>query len=113
MPWGLPYIALGKMEMAQSCFDDVLKNDADNMTARLLMGIVSYNQQAWDRAEKYLRGVLAIDRSNIEARYYAGMIGIQKNKPDEALKDFEELKSHAPKDPTGLVWSGNDLCEEK
>jgi len=96
---GRTYLALNKDDMARSCFEDVLKTDANNMEARLQVGILEYRSKNWAQAEKYLRGVLALNAADLDARYYVGLIEVQKGRYDEALKQFKEMLTMVSKDP--------------
>jgi tetratricopeptide (TPR) repeat protein len=96
--------------MARSCFDDVLKVDADNLDARLQVGILEYKAHNWAQAEKYLRGVLAISPASVDALYYVGMIELNNGRVDDALREFTELRSRISTDARifyglGLVYA--------
>jgi len=95
---GQTYLSLEKDEMALSCFEDVLKKDPDNLEGRLQVGIIEYRRKNWAQSEKYLRGVLALNAADVDARYYVAMIEVQKSRYDVALKQFQELLTIVTKD---------------
>ena len=90
---GGAYRSLGKNEQAQSCFQNVLLRDSENTDARVQLGIIAFENRNWPTAEKYLKGALAISPGDPEARYYVGMIEVNKGNLDAAIKQFGELKS--------------------
>ena len=95
---GDAYMALQRYDMAVACYEDVLKTEPDHIPARLQLGILAYNKADYNRAEKYLRGVLAINPATVDAGYYVALILIQRKRFDEAITMLEELKSYAGSD---------------
>jgi hypothetical protein len=71
---GRCHLDLGELPAAETAFTHVLSLDSENVIALKALADISERQFRFDDAERWLRTLLAIDRSNDEARAQLGRV---------------------------------------
>jgi lipoprotein NlpI len=102
-PWG--YSARGfalallkRYDEAASDLDRALELDPDLRAARLNRGVVSWFQKNYNAALKDFAAVLEPpdDKKLVEAAYYRGMLHLEQDRNDDALKDLDLVVAEKP-----------------
>ena len=82
---GRAYAAGGKLDEAVSEIDKALAADKDDAAAIREAGLLAAKQQLWSKAEKYLSGAWALDKSDATVALELARAARNSGKPVEAL----------------------------
>ncbi len=83
-------------EEALSILEGIYAKDNKRVDVLLILTMVNYNLQKYDKAELYTKKILAIDKDNGEANYNLGAIYAQQGKKEEAKKIWENIVKKYP-----------------
>lgn len=72
-------------------FEDILKVDKKRVDVLLLLTMVNYNLQDFNKAEEYTNQILKIDKKHSEALYNSGAIAAAKGDKEKAKKIWEDI----------------------
>src|SRR3954453_11882042 len=86
---GRCHLDLGDLPAAETAFGHVLELDGENVIALKALADITERQARFDEAERWLRTLLGIDRSNDDARDQLGRV-------ETARRQAEEASSAAP-----------------
>ncbi|MFH0736084.1 MAG: tetratricopeptide repeat protein [bacterium] len=86
-----------KPEEAVKIFENILAKDNKRVDILLLLTMVSYNMQNYDKAESYTLKIIAVDKNNMEARYNLGAIAASKGDNEKAKKIWQDIVKKYPK----------------
>ena len=82
---GRCHLDLGDLPAAEAAFTHVLALDGENVIALKALADITERQGRFDEAERWLRTLLAIDRSNDEARDQLGRVETARRQAEAAL----------------------------
>ena len=99
-------------EEAIALYEKILAIDPNRVDILLAEGSAYYNTQNFEMAEVVTKKIIAIDDSNLEAKYNLGVIAASQGKDDVARKIWEELAGKYPNDKVGKLAS-NALVQIK
>lgn len=83
-------------ENAVKILEDILAKDKKRIDILLLLTMVNYNLQKYDKAEDYTKRILTLDKNHSEANYNLGAIYAQQGKKEEAKKIWENIIKKYP-----------------
>jgi tetratricopeptide (TPR) repeat protein len=81
---GRCHLDLGDLPAAETAFGHVLGLDGENVIALKALADISERQSRFDEAERWLRTLLAIDRSNDDARDQLGRVEAARRQTESA-----------------------------
>ena len=97
----------GKIEDAIDCFEKIIQEDPNNITALNNLAVISYDMKDLSSAEILLKKTLAIDPNHLNAMLNLADIYMVKRDADNAALYLKRAVETAPKDPT--VWESLGL----
>lgn len=71
--------------------EDILKVDKKRIDVLLLLTMVNYNLQDFNKAEEYTNQILKLDKKHSEALYNSGAIAAAKGDKEKAKKIWEDI----------------------
>ncbi|HPN37580.1 MAG TPA: tetratricopeptide repeat protein [Melioribacteraceae bacterium] len=83
-------------EDAVKIFEDIIAKDKKRIDILLLLTMVNYNLQNYDKAEDNTKKILALDKNHSEAYYNLGAIYAQQGKKEDAKKIWENIIKKYP-----------------
>src|SRR6476661_7290693 len=92
---GRCHLDLGDLPAAEGAFTHVLSLDGENVIALKSLADITERQYRFDESERWLRTLIAVDRSNDEARDQLGRV--------EASRRQAEMASSASPDAAGTL----------
>jgi hypothetical protein len=92
---GRCHLDLGDLPAAEAAFTHVLSLDGENVIALKALADITERQYRFDESERWLRTLIAVDRSNDEARDQLGRV--------EASRRQAEVASSASPDAAGTL----------
>jgi tetratricopeptide (TPR) repeat protein len=92
---GRCHLDLGDLPAAEGAFTHVLSLDGENVIALKALADITERQHRFDESERWLRTLIAVDRSNDEARDQLGRV--------EASRRQAEVASSASPDAAGAL----------
>ena len=94
---GRCHLDLGELPAAETAFTHVLALDGENVIALKALADITERQGRFDEAERWLRTLLAIDRSNDDARDQLGRVeATRRQTSTAALVDIPILRACRP-----------------
>ncbi len=92
-------------EEAIALYEKILAIDPNRVDILLAEGSAYYNTQNFQMAEDVSKKIIAIDDSNLEAKYNLGVIAASQGKDEYAIKIWKELAKKYPNDKVGKLAS--------
>lgn len=90
-------------EEAIALYEKILAIDPNRVDILLAEGSAFYNTQNFEMAEVVTKKIIAIDDSNLEAKYNLGVIAASQGKDDDARNIWEKLAGKYPNDKVGKL----------
>lgn len=110
---GRCHFDLGELPAAEAAFTHVLSLDGENVIALKALADITERQYRFDEAERWLRTLLAIDRSNDEARDQLSRVEASRRQAEvassitpEAVVSQEEAADSPPAEASGAITAG-------
>jgi len=88
----------GDLESGEKTLWGILSSDPNNQEALTMLGVVRARQQRYAEAEALFRRVLQLNPKSIVASRYLANALLAEDKPDEAIKQYEQAIRLAPLD---------------
>lgn len=92
----------GSIPAAIESFEKAIQNDNSGQIQSLAhshLGRIYYNQNNWKRAEYHFREVARLQPDNAEALYNLGLVQLQLNDKEEAVRSFQKALDAGSNDP--------------
>lgn len=77
-----------KISAAARLFEEVLKQDPENMDAKLKLGVCRFRQKSFELAETIFRQLTATNHQNFNAWYYLGLCYERHGKPKDSITAY-------------------------
>jgi len=90
-------------EEAIELYEKILAIDPNRIDILLAEGLTFYNNQNYMMAEVVVKKIIALDDTNLEAKYNLGIIAASQDKNDEAIKIWKELAKKYPDEKVGKL----------
>ena len=114
---GRCHLDLGDLPAAETAFTHVLELDNENVIALKALADITERQARFDEAERWLRTLLAIDRSNDEARDQLGRVEAARRQTESAavvaLSDAAPAEAPQAEPPTAADAAAEPLLAEE
>jgi len=88
----------GDLESGEKTLWSILSSEPNNEEALTMLGVVRGRQQRYPEAEALFRRVLQLNPKSIVASRYLASALLAEDKPDEAIKQYEQATRLAPLD---------------
>lgn len=82
----------GDLDAAETEFQAMLKRFPDDLSLRLSLALVAYDNRHDELARRELEALQDNELFGDEASYFLGLLAVRQNRPDEALRAFENVQ---------------------
>jgi tetratricopeptide (TPR) repeat protein len=101
----------GNLDQARQTINQAIGMDPQNQSLRVLSAKIAIEQAQLELAEKELVQAESIDAKNAEANYLHGVVYQRWQKPEEALKYYQEAANKDPNELAYVLASGEMLVQ--
>lgn len=110
------YMRMGRFDDAIKAYESVLRVEGDSteFLLKLTDAHIEKNQgQVNETAQNLVSRVLTIDKDNVIAKFYTGIIALQSDKPDETMRIWQTMLDEANGDEEWIPIIQGRIAELK